>query len=1239
MQHFRHILLLLILFAVPLQGAAKSISGQDSVSVSVVGDETIGVQPGDVLTLAFRVEQSGSTAIRLSPQIHLPDGWRSLRPQGAVTVDPDAPTVRLISIHVPLRYLAGTYPVTFSILDPDRPEITSQVTASVSVSTLHELALDIDAPPAFVAAGKTLQSTLTVYNNGNAPADVLLSWDGSGAGTIDWSRREIEIASGASMDIPVAWTTDGDVTDVTTASYTITAQVIDHTDATAQISVRTDIIPLYEKLAARGTPVPLSLTIEAIGDDQSAQPVARFASTFDALDGNVEVVGTLANNSSQGLYGARNEIRVAYTSDKLDVVVGDQPQNLSPLTTWGIYRMGARSRVRYDEWDVTVLASRNRAYAPDDLVAGLSLKRHLSDASSLSTNALYREGLYTGSVATLAYDWEPTGARHALAAECGVSNLSDPSCRMETALARGPFRTRIEALSAASSLPGSRSGTQMISETMRVRLLPGLHVEESFQVQQRRSGTGSDRSSHVAKLGMTYAKRISGTTLSTTIQGTRDVLALRSPSQELSTESRMLRLTTGLQGSKIGLSATREIGRRLDSNQASSPVNRTRIQARLHPTPWLSMSLSADRFSDFLISSRIRQQYAQYGVRAGVQLPSRINLSLGGVQNHVSGRSEQTYRSLTFQASKQFESGSRAFVQSQSSISDGRSAARRVEFRLGVSMPLGIPNPRSSNTSDALIEGVVYHAVTGLPIENVLIRYGENMAISDAHGAFRLPRTEAGSWYLEVNQVSLPPGTVPLLEMPYLVGPDVSHIDLPIVASGTVEGHVVRLGPQGNPDLLYAGQRDSLIEKDRILGALIELRSGTRSWRTRTNQRGSFAFRGIPGGMYELHLISADRLPAYHTFRQDVFKIVVKGDSVTTRKFVAEPVKRTIRFQNTGQDGSLQLGTRSESDVPVSPAAPVSAPIATPMESVPDEPASTPTDSTTGRPAETRKEVTNEDQVGSLHAAPVETPVHVPPPTSVQRRAKSPFALLLLVLSALSYLLAADLALRHVMRMRHVELGNITTLHESKTLWHVRQGVLYGLVLVGVVATMGPLAGISATLGLSAVSVIIESWTAVQFVATVIQIRIRLLAKNRYVALYHGVIVDDMMYSHMSVRMKLKTGQSIVMSPGAAMGPAITFLWGAQETDLTVPVQCTANLVAVREDVVQIMQPFLHKHAADSLHISWEDTDETTTNVRVSAVTDHGWSQTVLEERLITHLAPYSARHTARILRLPRRAA
>ena len=1239
--------------AVPPQGAAEIVSGPDSVFVSLVGQSPIRVAPGDVMTLAFRVELSGSGLATLTPRFDMPAGWRSLRPQSEMTVRPENPVVRLVSIHVPDLFLAGSYDVTFSVSAPGQTELSASETVSVSVDTQYGLSMHMESTPPFVAAGKTVQAALTVFNDGNARASMALSWDGSDAGQLHLGAHSLELESGESAVVPISLTTNSDTEAVTAASYTITARIVDSPGIEDHVSIRTDIIPLYEKMATRGQPVPLALTMEAIGNERGTQPVAHISTAFDAFNGDVEVVGTLAGNSSQGLLGARDEFRISYTSEKVEVVVGDHAQNMSRLTTWGVYRLGASSRMLFNAWDVTLLGSRSRSYAPDDALAGVSVRRHLNTSSYFSANLFTRKGHYSGSIATLAYDWTPPGSRSLIGAECGLSGsgrLSDPSCRVETAYTRGPVQSRMEALSAATSLPGSQSGTRSFSESVRLKLLPGLQLEESFQVQYRNSDLGSNRVLHVAKLGVTYSRRIHATTWTTSVRATRDRIVLRTPDHRLSSESRVLRATTGLQRSRMGITATRDFGQRIDQDNRASPTHRTRLQARISPTRWLSISASGDRYSDFLISSRIRQQYEQYGIRAGVQLPAQLHVSVGGIQNRVTGRETQTYRSLTFQASKQFESGSRAFVQSQTSMSDGRSSDRKMEFRMGVTVPLGIPVPRSSDTSLDVLHGHVYHGDTGIPIEGVLLRYGSHLVISDAHGKFRIPKSMGHSEYLEVNQVSLPNGMVTLTEMPYLVGADAGTIDIPVVSAGSVSGHVARLGPPGEAGLLHRDVGSGMVEKERIVGAVIELRSDARSWRVRTDRNGSFTVRGVPAGSYVLRLLSADRLPAYHTFAEQEYSITVTGGAVTTRYFEAVPVKRTIRFQDTGSSGSLQLGSPSPPPAP--------APDSSPSPSPSQFRGST----SSPRPIQHDADTLAASAVLMPVIPPVEDTAHpdesaVPAQEYDLSRGRSrdhsaaspgfvvplppvtPVAVLLWILSFLSYVIAADLVIRHVVRTRHTELGNISHLRDSHLLWYVRQCLLYALLLAGVVTVLGPLAGISTALALCAVSIAIESSSAIQLVVAMTSWRWKLRAANRFVVLFHGVRARDIKLSRSTVRLDLTTGESVVLNPAAMLGPAVTFLDNAQAVSLCVPVSRSANLATIRDELTTFMREHLHDGAQDSLHIFWEDVDSETTNVHVSAVTDRAVSQVQLLRQVTGLMAPHQENNVARIFHFPGRAA
>jgi hypothetical protein len=162
-------------------------------------------------------------------------------------------------------------------------------------------------------------------------------------------------------------------------------------------------------------------------------------------------------------------------------------------------------------------------------------------------------------------------------------------------------------------------------------------------------------------------------------------------------------------------------------------------------------------------------------------------------------------------------------------------------------------DPAKSTPPTFTVQGVVVNSVTGLPVHAALVQIyfpRQNSQLTAADGRFRFE----GIPQAQINLTVRKPGffseqelrrSVPYIDHPIQVGPDMPPVILTLVPEGVIYGRVT--GSDGEPI--------NNLSVRLLYGALIE---GERSWQERggsggqTNDQGEFRLFGLEPGTYYL---------------------------------------------------------------------------------------------------------------------------------------------------------------------------------------------------------------------------------------------------------------------------------------------------------------------------------------------------------------------------------------------------
>ncbi len=1042
-----------IFAAAPVASAAFGFQTGE-VSVEIVGGDSLTVDPGAVVTVVYRVSSDSDEIRSFDAGFDIPAGWSIIFGTDAVITNGRTPTTRFVSYKIPANALAADYALVFSLSDSVGTEIGS-IESLVTINQVFSIEFESDPVSQYSAAGKRVNASFAVINRGNSPVTVQLKAMGRKFASERLPFSSIELAPKESSTFEAEIQTDANLDHSQRASLRFEARLVQDRDIVHYQTVAFNIVPIYSRIRPKAAPVPLSLSFETVGDESGIIPQARISGQMPLLGGQLSVSATLAQMPRQKFFGADQRFAVEYRREDISVKVGDHSQTISPMTLTGEQGVGVAARIETSVWDIKGTAQRSRYVFPVQKRFAVSAAYKTSDNSFFSVNLLHRIGFYDGSLVTARGVSKPFGSASRLDIECGISSseaLRDPSCSMLISNSTSRFSYRLRGQRASESFPGTMTGIRQISEYMSFRINSKFRLDNSLRITKRALGSGFERSNSFFKAGITYTNRLAGGTLYVTSHGVRSQAQYSSLQSVVTRSESAIRTTLVYHFRAIGLTISLEEGYAQSSEgQSDGSLRRFKSNARVSPLRGLSLNVSFESSAGNLSALSFKQSQRQFGLGSTLSLKKGMSASIVAFRSTIQTSIQQQYSSLRLRVNKNFRSGRTLSVQMQFNHSSGRSDLRTSDYRISYTMPLELPfGSHTENTE--FVRGRVIDIETGAPVPGVLLFLGDKLAISDDSGRFGLPRPELSIEFLRVDQNSIGFDRVTVIPMPLEVGPNDfpdGELLIQITKAARVIGSIDVFSASGVDGHLLGNEQVDLAQDGGLAGAVLEIKSETHRFRTRTGKTGKFEFNQLPPGSYSVEIIRYN-LGDRQRINQTTVNVELELGATKIIQFKVVPTRKRIRMI---QSVSLSMGEskgKAESEDVESDGS-VAAPGALPNDSAaPDSSRTTDlppsSSSTTGGEDgwfELMLESANEATAAKSAAlSTVYLPYYVEISTEPRESRYSALYMALFLFCVLFVLIDIDLFVRRSMSSNR---GPIKSIKGSNWIWPARQAVLYAL--------------------------------------------------------------------------------------------------------------------------------------------------------------------------------------------------
>ena len=940
-----------------LLGFAPAFSrdaGPGRALVEAVRSGLIEVEPQTSFTAVFRVKNKTALAHEYSGKAELPDGWRLVMEEPAFKLAPGAETIRLVSIFVPLRALAGTYKIGYTIETSGERASASRAGAAVKVMFKPRLGVQaMDVTP-FVIAGETCTSRFLIMNQGNAPLEVSLSVSSNGYRVVP-GAKSLHLEAGQSEPIDITVQTDAGIRKKLSQNVELTAEAIVPKKGTllARAMTQQDVIPRVYGKDDYFNRLPLEIGLETLVSNTGQRYVQFKISGSGALDKEgkqqIDLLFRGPGRDDFNLFGLqREEYRFKYDSPHVNLQVGDKSFSLTSLTEFGVYGRGieagfnaGRFSLRgYHERNLFVGSRRDETafqlgFSPfDKMKVNVNYLTQTEPARQASRIFSVQSQLQSDVAnVDLEYSWDATTSRDLRPANSALR--LDVGGRFEI------VTYRANVIRSGSDYSGYYRNLNYNSGELTLTPWTRLQIRASYLDQRRTTAILPfflpfyDRT---LLAGFQY-QLLKWMNFSVE-QRTHDRMDL-SPDAQFHYRDSTLRLGALANFGSISFQNFVDVGKTY--NELTRKYDKL-VEYTLSTNVTIIDKLTLGGYLHY------RDQDASFTGEGERRLDLNLTagLALGRLNVDAFYRTalhEELYRSAL--SEKSFENPAFLLnnydmfgVSLTQRFGNGHQLSLRVQravnpFGAGLpadrfvalaeySIPLGFPIGRKSDIGR--LRGTVYDAENGRKgVEGVVVKINDLAAVTDANGMYVFNALEPGHYALTLQERVAKHDRITVQKTPLdVMVAGGKTIDCPIglTAGSSLAGRIMvykferaepeliarkapaRRGPSIDESAEKAGPespKPRLVESAVLTAVSVELRdAGGEAIRAMTDEDGRFVFDGLRPGSYTLKVYD-DRLPELHVFEQDTFTCELKPGAREQVEIRVVPVVRPIQIIKQGE--------------------------------------------------------------------------------------------------------------------------------------------------------------------------------------------------------------------------------------------------------------------------------------------------------------------------------------------------
>lgn len=741
-----------LLAALPLlYGFARQ---QESKVVCDAVQSQIEAKPGTIAAASIKVTNLTSEQQAYDAVIDLPAGWRPVIREFPFEIKAGDADVRLITFSIPSDAPANRYEVRYSVRDHASPVHEAIVSVEVVVVRVVQLDLALLQAPRFVIAGTTFTTAVLVTNQGNSASSVQISYRSSNDFPVRLDSTIINLAPKETRRVQFFVTSDEKSGKV---NHTLEVEAKSGQDTTIRVKISSvvEVIPRMTKVEEEYLLYPVSLRVREVGQDGKFSPqgeVYGYGSLNENRTDRLEFLFRAPETQTVSTLGQRDEYRISYRRDSLELYAGDQNYTLSTLTELGRYASGIGGRITSGAISAGGFYNSTRWTISKQKEAGGFLDYDVMKGATLGVNYLSKREQFSSDIMSVQGLFKPlTGT--ILNLEYGTGVKDDKHDDAFAALLQGNQRWiayDLRFVQAGPDFGGYYQDIDFFSSSINLQPMRNVRIETYIRLENRNLARDTNQTDvpHDAsyQVGVGYLDYFSIYYLNNSQQDQSD-------SSKYRTREDAIQARVGYNFSVANVYANMDYGTTRDELLIKkSPYKRLALSASFNPIAKQSYSTSFEYTTSRDPNTGEDQERLSANLSAWILFGQSTQAQLNIYGSRIIASIPQTYSMFEASIEHVFPFNHKITLHARITNITPSITNREAAYTFEYAIPIGIPIKRI--TAVGQLRGTIIDE-NGRGIANVLINIGDAAALSDRHGGFFFASLKPGSVFLTVDKASI----------------------------------------------------------------------------------------------------------------------------------------------------------------------------------------------------------------------------------------------------------------------------------------------------------------------------------------------------------------------------------------------------------------------------------------------------------------------------------------------------
>lgn len=871
-----------------------------SVDVQATSGTRVETTPGRLLTLSFKVTNTGGTKKRFESIVVPPSGWRRLAKEFPFEMEAGAVDIRLLSISIPAETPAGDYSLRYKIRDATSQSDAAEVVITVVISAVTEQALKSLDAPRLVVAGDAYKSTFLLTNKGNVQSLVRLKATSSNGFPAVPDSSLLQLNPGESRTIAIDVKTDVSVTEKVQDILEVTAELDPKSQTKANSYVQ--VVPRVTGVEEHYVRFPMVAKIRFAGESNRngvQLEVAGGGALSPAANDRLVILIRTPDIQQKSILGRRDEYQLSYTRKEYDLFLGDKSYSLSPLTEYSRYAFGVSGNANLTSVSVGGFVNDSRFLTTRQREFAGYVNTRLTEATQIGINYLRKQEVQASDIISARSLVRPF-KNNEVDLEYGVGNTNGARDDAYAArwTGRGPWYTYdARYVHSGAKFPGYFRDVDLKNLSLNISPLEDLRFEAYYRDEER--NLGRDTNLVIAPRDRYYQVGAGFSNFLAVYYRSNDQDDLL-PVSHFRRQDETWQFRAGFSLARFMLLGNADLGTIRDKIAGTdNPYKRYTIYTNVQPFSGHTYGFTVEYTEEREPTTQLIQHRLSGSFSANILLGESTQLTMSLFGNRTRGEFQQTYSLFDISFEHTFPFGHSLVLRGRQSIFTPSIEGKELAYLAEYAVPIGVPIARS--TESGQLAGRVIDAEKGTGVPNILLYAGGATAVTDRNGVYSFPALKPERYVLQVDMSSAGLNKVPLQHLPQeltIVGGRESRFDISLSRSVTVTGTI----------LLYEAQEQAANDTSQPIlkepvghpNVVVELFNAEEVNRRLTDSRGRFAFSDIRPGRWTLRIIEGN-LPQNYYFEKDLHELTVAPGQSAELSFKALPRKRRVQILKQGQ--------------------------------------------------------------------------------------------------------------------------------------------------------------------------------------------------------------------------------------------------------------------------------------------------------------------------------------------------